>query len=352
MFKRIKSFLLVIIALFTFCVFSACGDEGQETEEEPVQKVYYRNPLVEKDLADPHIIKHDGYFYVFSTGGVIHKSADTLSWTKIEGGVNIKPKWGSNGAGFWAPDIVKIGNKFVLYYSLSTWGDENPGIGAAYADHPEGPWTDHGKLFLSKEIGVDNSIDPTVFIGQDDKVYMIWGSFRGIFGVELDEDGLALKNGLEYAKTNKVLIAGVVGAWDGSTYEGCYVIYKDGYYYMFVSSGTCCEGLRSTYNVRVARSRDPLGEYIDSNGASMKARNVGHQVLTSSATMIGPGHNSVFIDDNNDYFIVYHVYQDVNGEAKGRYLAMDRLLWNAQGWCQVKNRMPSAKAEIPYIKKV
>ena len=43
----------------------------------------------------------------------------------------------------WAPDINKIGDKYVMYYSMSTWGGEwTCGIGIATADKPEGPFTD------------------------------------------------------------------------------------------------------------------------------------------------------------------------------------------------------------------
>ncbi|MCK7488058.1 MAG: hypothetical protein MZU97_23140 [Bacillus subtilis] len=58
---------------------------------------------------------------------------------------------------------------------------------------------DHGKLFDSNSIGVNNSIDSTVFV-VDDRVYMIWGSFRGLYGVELTADGLALKDGANAKK--------------------------------------------------------------------------------------------------------------------------------------------------------
>src|SRR5690606_7664996 len=140
-----------------------------------------------------------------------------------------------------------------------------PGVGVATADHPVGPWTDQGKLFTSSEIGVNNSIDPNVFFDEDGKLYMVWGSFRGIYGIELTEDGLGLKGGLEYAKENKVHLAGTPTAspFSTQTYEGAYVIYRNGYYYMFLSTGTCCNGHNSTYNVRVGRSADPLGTYVD-----------------------------------------------------------------------------------------
>jgi arabinan endo-1,5-alpha-L-arabinosidase len=42
------------------------------------------------------------------------------------------------------------------------------------------------------EIGVQNSIDP-FYIEDDGKKYLFWGSFRGIYAIELNDDGLSLK---------------------------------------------------------------------------------------------------------------------------------------------------------------
>ena len=38
------------------------------------------------------------------------------------------PDWGTKGAGLWAPDVQYINGQYVMYYSLSTWGDPNPGL--------------------------------------------------------------------------------------------------------------------------------------------------------------------------------------------------------------------------------
>ena len=326
------------------------GEQGGGKEPEP-PAVYIDNPIVQYDTADPHIIRWGNSLYIFSTGGKISRSDDGATWSQV-GSVGIKPDWGTKGAGFWAPDIVKIGDKLMLYYSLSTWGDANPGIGVASADSPEGPWTDHGKLFTSQEIGVENSIDPCVFIGQDNKVYMIWGSFRGCYGVELTADGLALAGGLDHARENKVLVSGKPGPWDGSTFEGSYVIYRDGWYYYFGSSGTCCEKLRSTYHVRIGRSKNPLGPYEDSRGRALAGTgNTGDTILGDGGIFVGPGHNSILIDDLGYYYIVYHTWINDDGEGKGRYLAMSRLTWSDDGWCTVKGGSPSKRVAAPYLKK-
>ena len=327
---------------------------AEEPDPEPPalhETVSVNNPVVQEDMADPHVLRWEDSLYIFTTGQKIYRSDDGAAWKQV-GTLGLSPKWGTPGAGVWAPDIVKIGDKLAVYYSLSTWGDENPGIGVATADHPEGPWTDHGKLFLSKEVGVENSIDPCVFRGQDGKLYMIWGSFRGCYGAELTDDGLGFYGGVEYARDHKVLISGKPGPWDGSTFEGSYVIYRDGWYYYFGSSGTCCEGLRSTYNVRIGRSKNPLGPYEDSAGRALAGNgNVGDLILGSGGAFVGPGHNSILIDDDGTYYIFYHVWLNDNGEGKGRYFAMSVLTWDEDGWCTVKGRAPSKRVKAPYIAK-
>ena len=166
--------------------------------------------------ADPYIVRDDdGTFYMYCTQtdvyspnigfkrGPIWKSVDMHSWEYV-GDVfaNYTPTWGTAGAGVWAPTVIKIGDQWCFYYSLSTGGDTNPGIGLATSPTPYGPWTHHGKLFNSEEIGVTNSIDPHVFIDED-RVYMVFGSFGGLITlIELTEDGMGLMGGLEYQRVN------------------------------------------------------------------------------------------------------------------------------------------------------
>ncbi len=367
---------IVLSILIAFLLTGLPGCEGPVTPEE---KVYYNNPVYAPVFADPAVIRHEGTYYAYATEDYgewkkdddplnnismvvsvpILKSDDLIKWyyagPAFRGAA--KPSWGTAGANVWAPDVVKIGEKFVMYYSLSTWGDPDPGIGIAVADHPAGPWTDRGKLFTSLEIGVNNSIDPAVFYG-DNKLYMIWGSFRGLYGIELTSDGLGLKDGLEAAKNNKVHIAGLdtSTSWNGDTYEGAYVITKDGYYYMFVSSGTCCEGYNSTYNVRVARSQNPLGPYIDHNGADMRATNKGSVVVKGGADFVGVGHNSIAADDGGNMFMLYHGFDrklssDKYGVTNRRSLLIDKLIWN-DGWPEVEGKIAGRKdMSAPVINK-
>ena len=137
---------------------------------------------------------------------------------------------------------------------MSTWGGEwTCGIGVATSDSPQGPFEDHGMLFRSNEIGVRNSIDP-FYIEDGGKKYLFFGSFHGIYAVELSDDGLSLKE-----NTRPLRVA-------GDAYEGTYIHKRGKYYYLFASIGRCCEGLKSTYTTVVGRSESLMGPYWNKEG--------------------------------------------------------------------------------------
>lgn len=360
-----KSRLLIIVSLLAMLVScntnkpSEPHSEGTEVSElssdaltesisasenkGELKTIFFQNPIYNEDFPDPSIVRdEDGYFYAFATGARILKSANLVEWEKLGNAIE-RPTWGTNHAGIWAPDVQFINGQYVMYYSLSVWDDPNPGIGIATASHPAGPWTDHGKFFNSLEIGVNNSIDPMVFQDDDGRVYMFWGSFRGIYAIELTSDGLDFKDGsVEAAAENKILVAGydTSHGLNVSTFEAVYILKKDGYYYMFLSTGTCCSG-DYTYNVVVGRSENILGEYKDYLNRSMKGANVGTSVVSQNDFFIGVGHNSVFKDDAGNYWILYHGFDATISTRNARKLLMDKLLWDSEGWPATLGNVPS-----------
>lgn len=321
------------------------------TEEERVMmRQSYTNSVYYNDFPDPagvYDLEQEAWF-LYATGGQIIRSYDGVNWTKLANAFPAIPNWGTPGAGIWAPEVQFIGGQYVMYYSLSTWGDPNPGIGVATAPRPQGPWTDRGELFRSIEIGVNNSIDAGVFIAEDGRVYMIWGSMRGNYIVELTRDGLSLRAGsVANANSTKLHIAGLdtsIG-WTVDTYEAAYVRYWNGYYYLFLSMGTCCEGANSTYEVVVSRSTSPTGPYVDHLGRDMRARNVGKKVISKNSTFVGTGHNSVIDDVNGEPWFYYHAF-DLANTGRGRVLLMERMLFDEDGWPYVSGLTPSTTSKI------
>lgn len=325
---------------FVACLMmTACSAGNAQSEDTKVQVTdLYKNPVINYSLPDPTIIQaDDSYFYLFATEDIrnvpIHRSKDLTKWEYIGTAFtdNTRPSFVKDG-GVWAPDINKIGNKYVLYYAMSVWGGEwSCGIGVATADRPEGPYTDHGKLFISSEINVQNSIDP-FYIEEDGHKYLFWGSFRGIYAIELSNDGLSVKTG---ATPRKVA---------GTAFEGVYICKKNNYYYMFASIGTCCEGLNSTYTTVVGRSEKLFGPYLDRQGGDMMDNHYETLIHRSNA-FVGTGHNSEIVTDNkgNDW-LLYHAVSTKNPE--GRVLMLDQIKWN-DDWPKVSDDMPSTSHVKP-----
>lgn len=325
---------VVSILLFFVSLFSEYSDEAIKENRKKV----YNNPVLSISLPDPTIIRaDDGWFYLFATEDIrntpIHKSKDLVNW-EFSGTAftdETRPDFEPRG-GLWAPDISYIKEKYVLHYSMSVWGGEwTCGIGVASSDSPEGPFTDHGKLFRSNEIEVQNSIDP-FYIEDGGRHWLFWGSFRGIYCIELTDDGLFIKPGAE-----KQQIA-------GTAYEGVYIHKKENSYYMFASIGSCCEGVNSTYTTVVGKSDNLFGPYLNKKRECMM--NNRHEVLIrGNDRFVGTGHNSEIVeDDEGSNWIFYHAVD--KNDPKGRKLMMDEVQWK-EGWPFVEEGTPSKEWKVP-----
>ena len=297
------------------------------------------------EVADPCVVRDEkGEFWSFSTCRRVLHSVDGCQWEKWSDGIIKRPTWGDahfsaagkSGAELWAPDVVKIGDKWIYYYSISDFGYA-AGIGYATADEIGGPYTDHGRLFWSEEtgekednVGIHSSIDQQIIFGDDGGIYMVLGSFSKIWMIRLTDDGMGLYGGWEYQKQNKILIA-------SNMFEGSWIFKRGEYWYYMGSAGTCCSGKNSTYRVRVGKSKSLFGPYLDSDGKNMNAYNEENGDLVvwakrSNENTIAPGHNAVIKDDAGDYWWYGHCFYEYDA-FRTRHLAMDKLLWD-------KNDMP------------
>lgn len=293
----------------------------------------YTNPVLNHDMPDPSVIQtKEGEFYLYATENhgysiPIARSFDLVNWEIVGAAFTreTRPSFEPKG-GLWAPDINYLKGKYLLYYSMSYWGgNETCGIGVATADSPQGPFRDHGALFRSNEIGVTNSIDPE-FVREKGRNYLIWGSFWGIYAVELSKDGLSVKPGC----TPKQIA--------GRAFEASYIHRRNGFYYLFASIGSCCEGLNSTYTTVVGRSRNLLGPYTDKSGKRM-LDNAYEIVMKRSDRFVGPGHNSDIITDKaGDDWLLYHAVDARN--PRGRKLLLDKIRW-IDDWPTVQDGHPS-----------
>jgi arabinan endo-1,5-alpha-L-arabinosidase len=335
-------FFMYCLLVFLICSCSstkssAGGDNG--VTKDTIQNYY--NPIIDYDTPDPTVMEIDGKFYLFATENnhvtPVWISTDLVHWTKKDGSAFAsRPSFVPDG-GVWAPDAHYIDGQYVLYYAMSTWGGEwKCGIGVGVSNYPDGPYTDLGKIFTSEEIKVQNSIDE-FFIQDNGHNYLFWGSFHGIYGIELTPDGLHIKEGAQ-----KVKIA-------GDFMEATYIHKRNGYYYLFGSNGTCCEGDNSTYQIVYGRSKSLFGPYVTREGGRLLDGNF-DVLLHGNGKFVGPGHNAEFmIDDAGQDWIIYHSY--LRGKSDmGRVAMLDPINWT-DDWPVIVNNSPSTFHKIPFFKK-
>jgi arabinan endo-1,5-alpha-L-arabinosidase len=350
--------ILAIALLLLTAILTSCGTGGTTIHSSLAQERAgsYQNPLriatpdgVQlESCPDPSIIRGqqpgDNNFYLYCTAemftdhGRLHwmaisRSQDLVNWTYVGDVFANKPSFVAADGYLWAPDIQFLNGKYYLYYAVSNTKAGGAAIFVATSDGPTGPWTTHTTPVVEPEPvpghGMRPTIDPAI-VADGDQRYIFYGSFNGgISARALSPDGLTSD------RSSQVQIA------LPDRYEAAYIIKRNGYFYLMVSAGACCDGQLSGYGVFAARSPNALGPYIDKDGNSLlESRVGGTPVLAMNGNRwIGPGHNAVITDSAGTDWMIYHAI-DVNkpyfaGSWTRRPAMIDRLDW-IDGWPVVR----------------
>ncbi len=297
----------------------------------PPERMFGRSPRFH-DPSTP--IRQGTMWVVFATGnGILTRySQDLKTWTEGERVFKEFPAWhkevvSSQKGHLWAPDVIYLGNRYLLYYSVSGWGKNVSAIGLASSPtlDPKShdyQWKDEGIVIRSDDKSPYNAIDPQLLADSDGSVWMVFGSFwTGIQLIELDP-----QTGLRKGDKIQQL------AWH-ETIESAALLKHDGYYYLFVNWGLCCRGVNSTYEIRIGRSKKITGPYLDTSGDDL-ATGGGTVFLKSEGDRIGPGHPS-FIEEKGDTRMFFHYYDRAHGGSPA--LGDVPLKWTDGGWPKVVN---------------
>jgi len=273
------------------------------------------------------IVKCKDQYWVFRTGRGVpsYHSKDLRHWEPGPRVFSDPPGWVSEAVPanrdgyFWAPDIVQSGGRYLLYYSVSTFGKNHSAIGLAAnptldpAD-PEYRWTDQGIVVRSAGTNDFNAIDPAVTLAADGKLWLAYGSYwSGIKLVELDP-----RTGRRLAPD-----APAYSLAANESIEAACIYHHDDFYYLFVNWGACCRGVNSTYEIRVGRAAQITGPYRDQSGADLM-KGGGSLFLGSRPPFIGPGHAGIFSENDTNWFSC-HFY---DGTRHGMpTLSVRRMHW-------------------------
>ena len=301
-------------------------------------------------LHDPStLIKNGTNYFIYGDGQGISglTSTDLRNWSTVSSvfpSTN-PPAWTTNAITgftgyFWAPDIAYFNGRYNLYYACSSWGTINSAIGLVTSPSLTAPvWTDQGKVIQSNPSGQTttntdltayNCIDPGIMVDTNGSVWMSFGSYSdGILIMQLDPT-----TGKRIAPNSPIYRVSNNGpTFFSNTEEGSYLYQHGGYYYLFVNFGGCCSGVNSTYNIRVGRSTNVFGPFLDHAGINM-TNGGGTKFLESTARYIGPGHAAVMNDNGTNWFTFHYYDGNNNGAATVGLMQMN---WTADSWPTLTN---------------
>lgn len=243
-----------------------------------------------------------------------------------------------NRGHLWAPDVIQADGRWLLYYSVSSWGKNTSAIGLLTnatlnpAD-PHFGWGDAGLVIASAATNNYNAIDPAVMRDADGRLWLSFGSFwSGLKLVELEP-----KTGLRIAPDSPLHSLA-----HKDKIEAPFIHQRDTNYFLFLNWGQCCQGTNSTYEIRVGRAAQITGPYRDRDGVNLLSGG-GTLVLKSEGRFIGPGHPGIIQVGDTEWFS-FHYY---DGENRGRAtLGVRKLTWDADGWPVVTGETPGGQVEI------
>ncbi len=335
--------------------------------------------FAEVTVHDPSVIKVGPRWYVYGSHGASAWTEDLMRWTQVATSVNAGSpahfntfqtelaeliSWTSADT-LWAADVVRLGDgRFHYYYNVWTsFQSYRSYMGLAVADGVEGPYADVGEL-MKGGTGVagfnpsvhPNTIDPHVFFDHESRLWMVYGSYSGgIFILRLDHaaDSPDLGRPLPGQGWGTRLIGG-----NHAQIEGAHILYspESEYYYLFVSFG----GLAANggYNMRVFRSVNPDGPYVDAAGNNMATTPIPNSQLSTIAPYgvkimgnfqfqttpgesgtalpgyVSPGHNSTHYDPATDrYFLLFHTR--FVGQGEFHRVRVHPMFVNADDWLVV-----------------
>ncbi len=277
-----------------------------------------------------------------------YRSTDLTHWTYVNDAFPTKPAWVGEANGVWAPDIVyragergRPGTWFLYYAASDTPSATGPtgggsAVGVATSSSPTGPWKDSGGPVVAPQAAPNGdgqrwAFDPEVITDRG-TTYLYFGSYFGGVNVRrLSADGLRS----DPASERQIAI--------DNRYEGAYLMRHGGWWYFMGSATNCCNGALTGYGVFVARSRSPLGPFVDRDGVAITATRVGGTPLLAQNgnRWVGTGHNTVVTDFAGQDWIIYHAADRTDPTYAGqptytkRPALIDPLDWRG-GWPVVR----------------
>jgi beta-xylosidase len=294
------------------------AESGEET---------FQNPVFRHDFPDPGILRVDGIYYGYATNASgrnvqLATSPDLVDWDLQRDALPALPSWAQLGGSFvWAPEVIQIGDTFVLYITARDKTADRQCIGVAVSDTPDGRFTPVGDAPLVCQVDEGGSIDASPFRDDDGQLYLYWKNDGNccamptyLYGQPLAEDGLSLTG-------EPVRLVRNDEPWEGGVVEAPTMWRHDDAYYLFFSANSYAG---AEYAVGYATCESPLGPCKDAEENPILSTG-----FDQNPPVIGPGHQTIVVDESGDTWMVYHAWEVTSAGTKAsrRFLWIDRLVW-------------------------
>ena len=294
-------------------------------------RICYDQVVLPGDFPDPTVTKIGDTYWASATsaewGAVfpLFSSQNLVDWELVGHVFPEKlPDWA--GSNFWAPELYHENGRTYVYYTARQKGGVLC-VAVASADHPAGPYHDHG-ILVGQEAG---SIDGFAMPDEHGALYLIWKEDGNschqetpIWAQRLNPERTALIGEATELFTNDV-------RWEGPLVEGSALVRHNGWFYMFYAGNSCC-GKGCNYATGVARARALLGPW---------QKHDQNPILDRNTTWKCPGHGTVTELDGR-WFLLHHAYAAESHEFVGRQGLLSEFEWNDEGWPEFVHRSPQA----------
>lgn len=273
-------------------------------EPQPALTPFQRGQRANPDIWSPFLAQT--WLDAFSSPDLVH-------WTKHDRVLTVENvDWAAYAV--WAPSAIQRNGRYYLFFGANDIKtDHQPGgIGVAVADRPEGPFRDAiGRPLIGAIHNGAQPIDQMVFEDDDGRTWLFYGGWGHCNVAILSDD-----------------LTSVVPFEDGTTFreitpegyvEGPFMLKRNGLYYLMWSEG---DWTTPEYRVAYAVASSPVGPF----------RREG-LILQQDATIArGAGHHSVVnIPGTDDWVTAYHRRPLDETDGNHRELAIDRLVFAADG---------------------
>ncbi len=299
------------------------GGAPEPPREADMRETAYANPVYAANFPDPAAIRVGDTWYAYGTNGPsgnvpVLTSQDLVTWSEAGDALPSLGSWAVPGF-TWAPDVIRLGDRFLLYYTARSHRTGRQCIGVAAADSPLGPFRDTaaGPLICHADQG--GAIDAAAFRDDDDTLYLLWkndgnavGQPTRIYSQQLTTDGTALVGSPWALLTNHA-------AWHGPVVEAPQMVKRAGRYILFYSGNRYDS---TEYAVGYALCESPWGPCHDAPE---------NPILSSAGGAAGPGHSFLVGQPDGSTWLLYHAWRPdaVGAEPPGRALWLSRVDWVA-----------------------